>query len=222
MSTGKFEPRESGCTSNKSLPMQRDRNTAIDPMSTGKFEPREPGCTFNNSLPMKRDRSFAIDDDYDTAILVCREWSKQKRRLQTQSLKKSNFHSGSSRLEDSYDQSLRQTKSAEDGALHYFLEPTGPTQYLRADDQSLRQVNSVDDGVLPYYGVLPYFLDSTGPTGFSRAESENTRITSNTQKDQTPRKSKEDFIWYTATSTKAAKLYLEETLAKLLSIELKL
>jgi len=158
----------------------RSRSNPMMISSSDSFEPRESGRAFTKGLPVKRNRTVAIDDDYDTAIVVCRTWSK-KRRSVSQRLKRSKSHSGFSKTDDSSDQALRQVRSADDS-------------------------------------VLSSFLESTASTAFFRADSDDTQVTSNTQKDQTRRRSVADFSCCSTTSVESAKLYLEETLAKMLLI----
>eukprot|EP00588_Corethron_pennatum_P014360 CAMPEP_0194279166 /NCGR_PEP_ID=MMETSP0169-20130528/13510_1 /TAXON_ID=218684 /ORGANISM="Corethron pennatum, Strain L29A3" /LENGTH=237 /DNA_ID=CAMNT_0039023539 /DNA_START=305 /DNA_END=1018 /DNA_ORIENTATION=+ len=158
----------------------RSRSNPMMISSSDSFEPREPGHVFTKGLPVKRNRTVAIDDDYDTAIVVCRTWSKKRRSI-SQRIKRSNSHSGFSKTDDNSDQALRQVKSADDSALNSFLESTASTVFFRTD-------------------------------------SEDTQVTSNTQKDQTRRRSVADFSCCPTTSVESAKLYLEETLAKMLLI----
>jgi len=158
----------------------RSRSNPMMISSSDSFEPRETGHVFTKGLPVKRNRNVAIDDDYDTAIVVCRTWSK-KRRSVSQRIKRSNSHSGFSKTDDNSDQALRQVKSADDSAMNSFLESTASTVFFRTD-------------------------------------SEDTQVTSNTQKDQTRRRSVADFSCCSTTSVESAKLYLEETLAKMLLI----
>mmetsp|Transcript_7671 Transcript_7671/g.16637 ORF Transcript_7671/g.16637 Transcript_7671/m.16637 type:complete len:266 (-) Transcript_7671:164-961(-) len=108
---------------NKPKKFNRSRSTPSIKASSNNLRRQEEGIKPAKSFCTYRNKPHSVDDDYDTAIVVCRTWSKN-RRSRSQRLRHSVTFNQLTASNTSF-QGLRQAKSLDDGLLSAFLSSSG-------------------------------------------------------------------------------------------------